>query len=295
MTQKHYLTAAMAALVLASPSARAQIALTPSGLTYSQDFDGLIRTTTAETWVNNANTISANDNPRLIGLAGWTVASYTNTTGISTTYIPLIRAGDGSSTTGSFYSFGSTGAADRALGSLPSDGTTATGAGSFRIGVSFINNTPDTITGFTFSYTGEQWRKGQIPVATGAQNNQFVVSYATFGAGTGSLDSGPYSASLAGATFNTPFDGGDNIGAALDGNAAANRITGLGATVTDLTVLPGQEIWLRWFDSNSTSADHGIAIDDFSITFTTGVPEPTTATLLGLGMTLMISRMRARR
>jgi hypothetical protein len=269
----------------------AQISLTTGNLIYSQDFDSLLRTTTAETWANNSDSVSANDSPRLKGLEGWYTASYTNATGVSTTYTPLLRAGDGSGNTGSFYSFGTSGAADRALGSLPSDGATGSGSGSFRIGARFVNNTTETISGFTFTYTGEQWRKAQIPVATGAQNNQYAVSFATFGAGLGTLDSGPYSATLAGATFNTPVDGGDNISSALDGNLAANRVTGLGATVTDLVVLPGEEIWLRWFDSNSSSADHGIGIDDFSISFVT-VPEPTAAALLGVGLVLLVNRAR---
>lgn len=291
MTQKHYLTAAMAALVLAAPEVRAQISITGGGLTYSQDFDNLIRTTAAETWANDVDSVSANDNPRLKGLLGWYTASYTNATGVSVSYTPLLRAGDGSGNTGSFYSFGTSGAADRALGTLPSDGATGSGAGSFRLGARFVNNTTEAISGFSFTYTGEQWRKAQIPIATGAQNNQYAVSFATFGAGLGTLDSGPYSPTLAGATFNTPVDGGDNIGAALDGNLLANRVTGLGATVSDLLVLPGEEIWLRWFDSNSSSADHGIGIDDFSITFVT-VPEPTAAALLGLGLVLLVNRTR---
>ncbi len=269
----------------------AQISLTTGNLTYSQDFDTLIRTTSAETWANDADSVSANDSPRLKGLLGWYTASYTNSTSLSATYTPLLRAGDGSGNTGSFYSFGTSGAADRALGTLPSDSATGSGAGSFRIGARFVNNTTETISGFSFTYTGEQWRKAQIPLATGSQNNQYAVSFATFGAGLGTLDSGPYSPTLVGATFNTPVDGGDNLSAALDGNLAANRVTGLGATVTDLLVLPGEEVWLRWFDSNSSSADHGIGIDDFSISFVT-VPEPTAATLLGLGLGLLVNRAR---
>jgi len=295
MKRKPQVTLVGAALAMVASQAAGQISITGGGLTYNQDFDNLLRTTGAEVWVNNADSVSANDSPRLKGLAGWYTASYTNTTGVSLTYTPAIIGGTGSSTTGGFYSFGSTGAADRALGTLPSDSSTGSGAGSFRIGARFVNDTGDIINGFTFSYTGEQWRKGQIPVATGAQNNQYVVSYAIFGAGAGTLDSTPYSASIAGATFNTPVDGGDNVGAALDGNLGANRVTGLGATLADLVVMPGEEVWLRWFDSNSSSADHGIAIDDFTVTFTTiPVPEPATATLVGLGLMLLASRVRRR-
>lgn len=284
MTQKHYLTATMAALVLAAAPTNAQISLTSGpGLTYSQDFNSLLRNTTAEVWVNNSAAASANDAPRLIGLSGWYVGSFG-----TTTTTPNIRAGTGSNTAGSFYSFGSTGAEDRALGTLPTD---SSASASMRIGARFVNNTAEVINGFSFTYDGEQWRKAQL---TTAVNNQFVVAYAIFGAGLGSLDSVTYSASLASATFNTPVDGGDNVGAALDGNDAANRVAGLGAAVTDLQLQPGEEIWLRWFDSNSSSADQGIGIDNFSISFTT-VPEPSAAALVGLGLAVLLGRCRARK
>jgi hypothetical protein len=273
--------AALVLLGLANPT-EAQISLTPGDLSYSQNFNELTRSTTAETWSNNADTVSANDSPRLIGLQGWYVGSFGNTT---TT--PLIRAGTGSSTTGSFYSFGSSGAEDRALGTMPTD---ASASASMRLGVRFVNDTGDILSGFTFSYDGEQWRKAQL---TTPQNNQFVTAYAIFGAGLGSLDSVNYSAAIAGATFNTPVDGGDNVGSALDGNDAANRLAALGATVTDLVVMPGEEVWLRWFDSNSSGADHGIAIDNFEISFTTmPVPEPSTAAVFGLAALLLVKRIR---
>lgn len=285
MTQKHYLTAAMAALVLASTQAEAQISVTSGlGLTYAQNFDGLTRSTTAETWVNDANTVSTADSPRLIGLLGW----YTGSFGTTTT-TPLIRAGTGSSTSGSFYSFGSTGAEDRALGTLPSD---SSASASMRIGVRFVNDTSDIITGFSFAYDGEQWRKGQL---ASAQNNQYVVAYGIFAAGTGSLDLG-YAPSIASATFNTPVDGGDNSGASLDGNLEANRVAGLGGTVEELAIMPGEEIWLRWFDSNSSGADHGLAIDNFTITFSTvPVPEPTAGAMMGLGIAMLLAHVRSRK
>jgi len=277
------------ALGLATLSAPAQLSITSSNLSYSQDFNTLTRSTTAENWTDNANTASVNDSPQLIGLVGWYVASYTNATFQSTTYTPLIRAGTGSSTTGSFYSFGSSSDPDRALGTLPTDGITAGGSGSLRIAARFVNDTGETLNGFTFSYDGEQWRKAQIST-TGGVNNQYVVSYAIFDAGSGTLDNGLYSSSIAGATFNTPVDGGDNVGAALNGNDPANRVAGLGATITNIEIAPGQEVWLRWFDANSSSADHGIAIDNFSIAF--AVPEPSAAVLLGFGFMLLINRAR---
>lgn len=259
----------------------AAISVTGDGFTYSQSFDDLTRSGTAEAWVNDSNAPSSVNSSRLVGLNGWYAGNF------GTTTVPIeIRATAGASSVGSLYSFGASGAADRALGTLPLD---STASGSMRIGVRFVNNTGGTITGFTFSYTGEQWRKAQLTTAT---NNQYAVSYAVFDAGAGSLDNlGAYSSEISSATFNTPVDGGDNASSALDGNAIANRITGLGATIGDLTVAPGEEIWLRWFDSNSPGADHGIAIDDFSISFV-AIPEPEAALLGGLGLLSLVTRRR---
>lgn len=271
-----------AGLVLLPDSVSAQISITSGNLSYSQDFDNLLRTTTAETWVNNADTPSANDSPRLIGLQGWYVGSFG-----TTTQTPQIRAGTGSSTTGSFYSFGSSSAADRALGTMPTD---ASASASMRVGARFVNDTGDYLAGFTFSYDGEQWRKAQL---TTAQNNQYVVAFAIFSPGAGLLDSPAYSTNLAGATFNTAVDGGDNVGAALDGNNDANRVAGLGTTVNWIALAPGEELWLRWWDSNSSGADHGLGIDNFSITFL--VPEPSSFALLGLGAAFLLARYARRR
>jgi hypothetical protein len=265
------------ALTVSGVSAVAQISLSPGNLTYTQDFDVLIRTTTAEAWGNNTAAISVNDAPRQSGLPGWYAA------GTSSSYVPQIRASNGGTSTGSFYSYGSTGDADRALGTLPS-GT----PGSLRLGVRFVNDTGEIVDGFTFSYDGEQWREGGVTNV----NNQLVPAYATFNPGTGSLSVVGVFNNVNDAIFNSPVDGSTASGAALDGNLGANRIANLGATITGLALMPGDEIWLRWFDSDSSGADHGLAIDNFSIAFTTAVPEPAAATLLGLGLMTLLGRRR---
>ena len=63
-------------------------------------------------------------------------------------------AGTGSDNTGDVYSFGDSGSAERAYGTLRS-GTLIP-----IIGASFTNNTGSTITSLAVSYTGEQWRAG---------------------------------------------------------------------------------------------------------------------------------------
>ena len=52
--------------------------------------------------------------------------------------------------------------------------------------------------------------------------------------------------------------------AALEGNAPENRVA-IAATLT-VSAGPGQEIWLRWRDTDDGGADHGLAIDDFAVT-----------------------------
>src|SRR5262249_60869348 len=63
-------------------------------------------------------------------------------------------------------------------------------------------------------------------------------------------------------SFTGPVTGA--TASALDGNAAANR-TLISGTLP-VTVNAGQEIWLRWQDPDDAGSDHGLAIDDFSVT-----------------------------
>ncbi len=288
--------AAVVTLLLAH-ELQGQISITGGGLSYSQNFDTLTRSTTAENLINNSEATSVNDSPQLAGLLGWYAAGFASQNALTpNSYVPQILAGTGSSGTGSFYSYGAVAASDRALGTLPTDGTTGAGAGALRVGVRFVNNTGDYLSGFTFSYDGEQWRNP----GTGATlvNNQFSVGYAVFSAGFGTLATTnsllqSYDLTPA-ANFNTPFDGtGTGTSAPLDGNDPANRIAGLGDTITGLSIAPGDEIWIRWSDANSTSLDAGIGIDNFSVTF--AVPEPSTAVLLSLGMVFIMNRARHRR
>ena len=60
--------------------------------------------------------------------------------------------------------------------------------------------------------------------------------------------------------------------AALDGNAAANRVA---ISYALPVVIPsGQEIMLRWEDINDSGNDHGLAIDDLSISATFSANAP---------------------
>jgi hypothetical protein len=130
----------------------------------------------------------------------------------------------------------------------------------------FINNTGGTIASLSVSYTGEQWRSGgcsPTPCTTAAQTVDFQYQVANAGVisdanapTTNWLDHDPLD-------FTSPTPGTSSA-ATLDGNAAANRAA-LVSTIT-VTVNPGQEVWLRWKDINHAGNDHGLAIDDLSVT-----------------------------
>jgi hypothetical protein len=207
--------------------------LTGSNPVYTQNFDGLPATTTA--WADNST------------LANW----YLTRSGTA----PFnIVAGTGSSNTGSLYSFASASApTDRALGSV-SSATPST----LNYGINFTNNSTNTINSITVNYTGEQWRDGgaTTPIAHtlsfSYRVNAVAVNDAGF-TGVSALD------------FVTPTFINTGSGVALDGNASANR-TVKNATFT-VSVPVGSTIFIRWQDINDAGNDHGLAVDDLSITF----------------------------
>ena len=160
----------------------------------------------------------------------------------------LYSADAGSSSTGALYSYGSSSTTDRALGTLASNST-----GDIYYGVKLINDTAQTINVITVTYTGEQWRNGgNIAVQT------TVFAYQVDAA---SLTTGPWT-DVPVLNFASPVH--TSPAGALDGNAAANRTT-LSAVI-NLVAAPGQTVLLRWLDVNDSGTDHGLAIDDLSVT-----------------------------
>lgn len=238
------------ALVVASES-RAAISFTGS---YSQNFDALAITGSANAWANDST------------LAGWHLF---NSAGAG---IPTYRAAMGSEAVGAFYSFGSAGATERALGGVGAGtvyfGSPASGAAAGYIAVALMNGTLNSFNSFTLSFAGEQWRNaGNVTAQKMALQYGFgstVASVATWNTPGGLFDyTSPVTSAAAGA---------------VNGNVAG-RVTGLGGTVSGLNWLAGDTLWIRWIENNDASDDHGLAIDDFSIAATTSnvaVPEPST-------------------
>ena len=219
--------------------AQAQVSIPSTGTPLTETFDGLALAGTNIPWADNTT------------IPGW----YST----RTTY----NAGTGSSNTGAQYSFGVAGTnpvTDRALGGVGSGGT-----GTFFWAGRYVNDTGVVIASLDISYAGEQWRDGgnATPVA---QTMQFQYQVA---------DAGVITDADTPATGWLDFDSLDftspvftTVAGALDGNAAANRIV-LTASLS-VAVSPGQEIWIRWRDLNDTGNDHGLAVDDLSVTAQAG-------------------------
>src|ERR1019366_849767 len=254
-----FIAAVFAAGIFAAFRAEAQILM--SGGTYVQNFDSLAGSGTANGWTNN------------VTLPGWYASK-------SAADAASYSAGAGTSTTGSFYSFGTNGvnsATDRALGSLASSSTT------YAYGVRFTNNTTGTATNLIISFTGEQWRN------VGSGNVQTLAF--SYGVSTT-----PITNSYAAATwisfpvlnFNTPTFGAS--ASALDGNNATNRQVFAGVPLTGVTIAPGQEIFLRWLDVDDTGSDSALAIDDLTVSFqsvATGTNPPPVSVSTNGAVTLM--------
>lgn len=257
---------ALAVLSATALTAHASISIgSSSSLTYSQTFDSLASSGTANVWLNNST------------LPGW---SLFNAAGAAlTTY----RADN--TNTGSFYSFGLD--SDRALGGVGSGNAyfaaAPSGAVAGYIAAAFTNTGATMLSSFSLSYSGEQWRNGGN---TGAQTMTvqygFGDSFAAVSAWTNASSSFAWSSPITGATA-----------AVVDGNNAG-LVSNVGGTVSDLTWEPGQTLWLRWVETNDVGNDHSMAIDNVSLSFTSAVPEPSSYALLlaGLGVVGMLARRR---
>jgi PKD repeat protein len=181
---------------------------------------------------------------------GWFVG-----TGTAAVSSKTVTAGTGSSNSGGNYNFGNTGNSDRALGSL------ASSAGQRNTEVRFLNRSGGAIVALNIDYTGEQWRVG----GNGAANNTLQLQFSLNGVNFTPLGSG--------FDFNTPVDSGS--ASSLNGNSAANRVTGIGGSYVPASMIANnQAFYLRWADADNTSADNGMAVDDLVISFTVSNAPP---------------------
>ena len=188
-----------------------------------------------------------------------------------------LSASTGSSTTGGNFNYGSSGGADRAIGSLASASTTRATEALFQ------NNTGVTITNLTILYDGEQWRDG----GSSANTDNLLLTFSQFTVG------GLTNFSGLGSSFNFVSLKNTATASALDGNLAANRTAGIGGDFA-VSIAPGEVFALRWVDPDVANNDDALAIDNFSLGYDV-IPEPSTVILVGMGLLgaiLVIQRRR---
>ena len=263
---------------------------------YTQDFDSLTNAAS-----NTALTAGGGEFANGAGatLPGW---YYGQAGGTGSNY--NIFGDTGASNTGRFYSYGSTGTTERALGSAAS-GTTGTNS----YGARFVNNTGSSTGLATFQFDMEQWRNGgnvnlqgllityQLFKVGGA-----VYTQTDFNTGAGYLSTNVWmqTTTLADVTWSslttptlTNSVQGPIAGAtatALNGNLAANALKV--RTVFELYAAgqswdAGDELVVRISDINDAGNDHAYGIDNVTV-----VPEPASFAVIGLGLLGLVARRR---
>ncbi len=236
-------------------SANAQISYATAGSNYTQNFDNLLTPS-----VPANNTAVASVLP-----TGWSfveAGANANTT---------FRVDNGSSSTGDTFFDGATSSNERSLGSYASGSLTS------QYGVVFTNSTGATLTSFTLSYTGEQWRDGGSATSV---LNKLTFAYAV---NPTSLTVGTYT-NVTSLDF-TALVNNLTADAVTDGNAA-NRRTAITFTVTGISWPAGQTLYIRWTDINDAGNDDNLAVDD--LTFSASAPTPvisSTGTLAAVNTT----------
>lgn len=230
----------------------AQVAHTFStgNLTHSQNFDGMGATGTAYP----------------TGWGGFRNAG-TGTRGAALT-IPA-SGGDGTGNSGAVYNVGTAAATDRALGTLASGSTIPV------FGAVFANGTGSTITSFSLAGFAEQWR-----THSNADSIERVVFEYSLNA-TGVFDT------LATWVRVTSLDlveiaTTSTANNPLDGNLAANRAAISGQA--NLSWANGSNLVIRWRDANDVANDGMYAVDDLSMTVSTGVVSTTSIVTFQVNM-----------
>lgn len=188
------------------------------------------------------------------GATGWSIYARVGS--------PLqFKVDAGSSTSAAAYSYGPSASSDRALGSLG-------GTHVANLGWRLINNTGQTLTQFTLTYRGEQWRVG------GSANvNKLDFAYRITSTLTTDIDGTSFTF-FPGLDFTSPLTVVGS-GFAVNGNLTTNS-SERSATVTGINWPNGQMLILRWRDTDETGSDDGLAIDDVMFY------APTTSTLPGV-------------
>lgn len=277
-----------AALVIATAGAlHAQfVSINATGASvYTQNFDGLPITGNA-TGANGTTAFSSTNGTQthigglggVTGMSGWYGAKRSGNGGNGTNLI----ADSGLIGSGGIYSYGGNGSTDRALGML------ASGTNTMTFGVVFQNDTVATLDEITLTMTGEFWR------SSNSTQNVLTFGYGKVDGTTVTLSNFLTANATAFSALNVvgpPAVVGPN--GPLDGSLPANQQAFSLVSITGIALAPGEQVFLRWQDTNDVGNDAGLAIDDLVVG--AAIPEPGAWVLIGFGSAFMIWNMRRRR
>jgi serralysin len=249
---KIIVAAALLAVTLPAP---AQVSL--SGLPHAQNFNTL--GTASAAWTDNST------------LLGWYAAN--NNAGTVTAYTGSTVGSGGGTSSSVLYNLGTSSDTDRALGGAPASARYSI------LGLRLLNDTGSVFNDVSVQFDLEQWSDRGTATIT--------MSYQTFGAGLGSLNtltgwttltstSSPLPTNL------TPVSGIGNT---------TGLIAGITGGISALGLPAGDELWVRWEITKIGGANSTHGIDNVVV----AVPEPTTAALAGIGLLLVCNRVRSRR
>lgn len=237
-----------------------QVSMTAVDVAYTQNFNSLSAGSDASsfTWSNNTT------------LTGWYVSPTSVTVESSTSSM---------NNTGAPYQIVS--GADKSIGARAS-GTSPNN--NIYIGMRLKNNTGQMLSAIDLSYYGEQWS-----IAENQSNvNKLYFAYQISSSSITSLTSGSwtnvssadftqlYTSSQSSSMGGSACTGTSAQCLALNGNASANRR--LISVTIPLSLAPGEELMLRWYDLNDAANDHHLQIDDISVTPRASVILPVTLT-----------------
>lgn len=223
------------------------VEFTNSELTYSQDFNMLESTEAAKdiVWSNGTSPLPGWYAAKLMqDPAPQDITIYSTGSVLTTAVSGLVSYGSDS---------------DRALGSRIANAT-----GDVAYGVKIKNSTTVPITSLHITYTGEQW--------TYANSCPQVVSFAY--KVNADIKDAEFTV-VPELEFSSPIVmAGITTTNRIDGNLAENKVVGITHTI-NVNIPVGDFILLRWLDINDPGStecaggvDHGLAIDDVSVTAT---------------------------